>query len=221
MSNNGSDQSLSVARFLTMPPDELKSMMSQLPPELVAKLRSAFDAPKLDVQTQQTVVSGEPVIEPISPFASSPAQEIKAPPTSFAFEPPPNFVRIPHDFLLFDPERCDGRALLGVPYNVISLPKQTSVGKAIVFCAIEPTPCVLADGRIVECKPGEDVLLEVSHWLRRLTRGAMDQENVGEVWARPIGRRRSQDGDFIMEWDLRSGRTWPRNDFKSLLFKKP
>ncbi len=223
MSNNGSDASpFSIARLMNADDDELRAMMGALPPSFADKLRNAIaDKPK-QAASPESAINTAPAPEPhVTPFASEPVTETKVePPTPFAFEPPPNFSRVPHDYLLFDPERCSGRALLGVPYHVIDLPKQSSVGKAIVFCAIEPTPCVVSDGRVVDCKPGEDVLVEVSHWLRRLMRGAMDQENVGEIWARPVGKRKTQDGDFLMEWDLRSGRIWKRADFKNVLFKK-
>lgn len=212
--SNGTE-SISLASIMQADPAKLREIMASLPKSLVDNIKAAVatEEPPKEAQEQTAVA------QPPSPFQPEP-EAPKPPPTMFAFVPPEHMTRIPHDYLLFDPERCDGRALFGVPHTVVPLPKQTSVGQAIVFCAIEATPCVVADGRIVECKPGEDILVEVSHWLRRLLRGALDQQSVGEVWARPVGKRRTQDGDFIMEWDLRSGRTWPRNEFRRVLFGK-
>lgn len=142
--------------------------------------------------------------------APEPAPEPIEPPTPFAWEAPPGFEPVPQDFLLFVPDRAQGRAILGILVDEIELPRDRSTGRALVLVLLEPAPLVTAEGTIVEGRPGQEVLVEVTHFLRRLVRAARDRESVGELWLRPIGRMRADGGDSLTLWDIRHGKTFPR-----------
>lgn len=139
---------------------------------------------------------------------------VMEPPTPFAWESPPGFEPIPQDFLLYSAERSQGRALLGILVDEIELPRERSTGRALVLVLLEPVPLVTADGTLVEGKPGQEVLVEVTHFLRRLLRAAKDREQVGEVWLRSVGWMAADSGDRLPLWDLRHGRTFPRSSVK-------
>lgn len=146
-----------------------------------------------------------------------PRESLRAPlepPTPFAFDAPPHFEPIPQDYLLYVSDRAQGRALLGVLVDEIELPRDRSSVRALMFVLLEPTPLVTADGTLVEGRPGQEVLVEVNHWLRRLVRAARDPQSVGEVWMRSVGRMRCDGGDTLTLWDLRHGRTFPRSSIK-------
>lgn len=175
----------------------------------VKKIQPAPEAIDRDVPAP------EPTPELIpEPQPKPPAPEPIEPPTPFAWEAPPHFEPIPQDFLLYSPDRAQGRALLGVLVDEIELPRDKSAGRALVFVLLEPVPLVTADGTIVEGRPGQEVLVEVTHFLRRLLRAARDPQNVGEVWLRPVGRMRADGGDSLTLWDLRFGKLFPRAQIK-------
>jgi hypothetical protein len=161
-----------------------------------------------------------PEPEPEPKPASKPRPEPEAdappvePPTPYAYAAPEHFEAIPQDFLVYSPEHAQGRALLGVLVDEIELPRDRSTGRALVLVLLEPVPLITADGTIVEGRPGQEVLVEITHFLRRLVRAARDPKTVGEVWLRPIGRLPTAAGDSITLWDLRHGKTFPRSSVR-------
>lgn len=230
--NNGSDSPLSLASLMTAKPEDIKKLMSSLPPQLLANVRAAFATPGDTVVVETThdaqpappappapfpvepvVTEPTPVIQPVAPVAPvTAAPKIMVP--EFAFKPPATFESLAADFPLYDPMRGNGRSILGVLLTSIELPKQTSAGRALIIRAIEPTIVVDNTGRSFECKIGQDILLEASHWLRALVRRAHDPDNVGEVWLRPGERRLCDGGDYIFDWQIFHGRLFPRSQFQ-------
>lgn len=143
--------------------------------------------------------------------------EVRAPiepPTPFAWEPPPHFEPVPQDFLLYSPDRSQQRALLGLLVDEIEFPRDRSMGRALVLVLLEPVPLVTADGTLVMGRPGQEVLVEVTHFLRRLVRAARDPNSVGELWMRPVGHMRTDGGDTLTLWDIRGGKIFPRHTIK-------
>jgi hypothetical protein len=151
---------------------------------------------------------------PPAPAMFNPPEPEPEPPTTFSWDAPSHFQKIPQDFLIYSPDRCDGRSILSIPLDVIDLPRDKSTIKALVCMLLEPTLLVDADGTAVEGRVGQEVLVECGHFLRRLIRAAMDPRNVGEVWMRPIGKLRGEGGDAITLWDIRYGKTYPRDKVK-------
>lgn len=135
------------------------------------------------------------------------------PPTPFAWSPPEGFEPVSQDFLIYSPDNNHGRACFGVLLDAIDIPRDKSTIKALVMLLIEATMAVDADGRVVEARAGQEVLVECSHFLRRLLRAAHDQKSVGELWLMPVGKLAAEGGDTITLWDIRGGKVYPREKF--------
>lgn len=233
---NGSPD-LSLASLATASPEQIKAMIGLLPPQLLSNVRAA-----LSIETAATIestgsptpnVSTNEVTEKkteLPPFPTGAVDvHVDTPPPApsqqqsqqsqqesvpdFAMRPPPHFERLPPDYSLYDPLRCQGRVILGVPITSIELPKQTSSGRALVIRLLHPTLVVDNMGQLFEARTGQDILLEVSHWLRALVRRAHDEKHVGEVWLRPGELRKAVGGDVIPDWDIWYGRLFPRDQF--------
>lgn len=174
--------------------------------------------------TAGTPIAGTPVginvnlgafaSEDAVPAPPAPPEPEPAPPTQFAWEAPQHFQKLPQDFLIYSPDHCAGRAILSIPLDVIDIPRDKSTIKALVCLLLEPAPVIDADGSIVEARIGQEVLVECGHFIRRLIRAALDPRNVGEVWMRPVGKLTGEGGDTITLWDIRYGKTYPRDKVK-------
>jgi hypothetical protein len=154
-----------------------------------------------------------PQVPPQAPPAPPTQSQSAQPGSEFALRPPPHFEVLPPDYPLYDPLRCMGRSILGVPLTSIELPKQTSAGRALVIRLLQPTLVIDGIGRLFEARIGQDILLEVSHWLRALVRRAHDEKHVGEVWLKPGELRKCVGGDVMPDWEIYYGRLFLRDQF--------
>lgn len=168
---------------------------------------SLTELPKTESSEQEVA----PKVSESGVYVPAPAP---APPTTFAYESPEGFAPLPQDFLIYSPDHCDGRSILCLPVDVIDLPRSQSSIKALVCLLLEPTLVVDAMGHVVEARAGQEVLVECGHFIRRLIRAAMDPKSVGEVWMRPSGKMSSEGGDTITLWDIRYGKTFPRDQIR-------
>lgn len=190
--------------------------MARTRKKAVSETQSAApaDTPEAPAPTPEPESEPKPAPKPRpEPEAEADAAPVE-PPTPYAYAAPEHFEAIPQDFLVYSPEHAQGRALLGVLVDEIELPRDRSTGRALVLVLLEPVPLITADGTIVEGRPGQEVLVEITHFLRRLVRAARDPRTVGEVWLRPIGRLPTSSGDSITLWDLRHGKTFPRSSVR-------
>lgn len=202
-------------------PEQIKQILALMPREFTDRVREALppgeSAPQAAVTapTEPTVLvePGAPV--PPAPFPVQPDTKPNAP--MFAFDPPPAFERVPIDFALYDPERAQGRSILGILHGNIEFPKHASSGRALVITVMEPTPVVDNNGRVFEAHVGQDVIVEATFWLLALLRRSMDKEKVGEIWLRPLFRVPIGSGEFVPAWDIRSGRLHDRATFRQFV----
>jgi hypothetical protein len=217
MSNGTPD--ISLASLATASPEQIKAMIGMLPPQFLSNVRAALSEEKVE-QSEQTEPLPSSVSTPVEeqteeqakteqppppfPSAATTTETQVQPQDMFETRPPLHFERLSPDYSLYDPFRCRGRVILGVPITSMELPKQESAGRALVIRLLHPTLVVDNIGRLMEARVGQDILLEVSHWLRALVRRAHDEKHVGEVWLRPGEFRKSE---------IWHGRLFPRDQF--------
>lgn len=204
--------------------EQLKDVLGLLGPDFKQRLSAILTPPTLTAGDGSTPTEPAPevVVTPASPEAppAPPApfpeqQKVTGP--EFGFSPPPSFEVVPPDFVLYDPERAQGRSILGILHGSIELPKQHSAGRALVITCMEPTLVVDNSGRLFESTIGQDIIVEATFWLVCLVRRAMHKEKVGEVWLRPLRKLLCAGGDYQYEWEIRSGRLHDRDTFRKMV----
>lgn len=150
-----------------------------------------------------------------------------APPTPYAWEPPPGFDPVPQDFLLYHPDFCDGRAIFGILVDAIPLLFQRGPGTegtvvpavwGLIVQLMEDTLALdpSASRRVIVARPGQEIMVGADHVaLRRLVRAALDPQSVGEVWLRPDPQVRLLYGaDHHQAWITRHGKNFARKSIK-------
>ncbi len=212
-----------LAQLASATDDQLKGVLEILGPNFKERIASLVGPPQLTVTSsasgEQPVAVQVPVAAPAPPAPFPERVSVPSGP-EFGFAPPPSFEAVPPDFVLYDPERANGRAILGILHHTMELPKQHSAGRALVITCMEPTLVVDNTGRVFESAIGQDIIVEATFWLVCLIRRAMDKDKVGEIWIRPLRKVMCAGGDYQYEWEIRGGRLHDRTTFRQMVQRK-